>query len=941
MTENNHSAASDRVQETLPDEELIAQIGQASSLEMAGQIEEAKAIYQEVVAADPDGNLGASARRALEAIEVVSADPLAVTREDTDLNWHSHGASALQWSDQSVSPSALPAVREDSDTSEQLIAMMARASTLEQVGDLQQAREIYEEVAAADRDGSVGASARKALLSLESASRTPSSAGEKPESRETPALGWFARLPIAWKQFSALLAAGVVPAIALIGVGTWSIASSGRSQLADRSAAELRRVDREYHLKIDQMGWVFRARSDNLATIEAATLATNGSELPADLQAELEQMLQEEMQAQTIEYATLVDRSSRIVANANGDRTGEVFDPQGLVSRFWDNPQPMQTSAIVSWEELQAEAPPLPEGLSELGALIRYTVTPVTGSDGEVVGALVSGDLVNGKLPIVEETVKAFETEGFGGGYAAVYMVHPETGLSLATGVADLTPSQRDDDAIPGQELSDESVLQAAIANPEETARGWVEIGGQTYAVAARAISDLENNPVAVIVRGTPKTQLNALLFTSLRAWGVALGVVLLMNLGLAYGVTSAIANPIKNLQRVAGRYVRGDRRARVAITSGDEIGQLGQTFNELADNIELSEAALVQETELRQQEVDYQREEKERLQQSVVKLLLDIEGAKQGDLTVRAAVDESEMGSVADAFNTSIRSLQELVTQMQSAAVAVQTAATKSEDSVRALSQEATTQEGEISTALTSVEEMSQSIQSVANSATEAAAIARQAREMAREGQQAMDRTVGSIDNIRASAADTAKKVKRLAESSQEISKIVNIISGISEKTNLLAFNASIEAARAGENGQGFRIVADEVRRLAERVTAATQEIEQLVNTIQSETAGVLQTMEASTEHVVAGTQLVGGTKQSLEQVARISQKIDEVLQAISSSTITQAQASEMVTHTMQQVAQIARESATESQTVARSLQELVRVAEQLQGSVSRFRVE
>ena len=203
------------------------------------------------------------------------------------------------------------------------------------------------------------------------------------------------------------------------------------------------------------------------------------------------------------------------------------------------------------------------------------------------------------------------------------------------------------------------------------------------------------------------------------------------------------------------------------------------------------------------------------------------------------------------------------------------------------------------------------------------------------------MDLTVGSIENIRTSVADTSKKVKRLADSSQEISKIISIISGISEKTNLLAFNASIEAARAGEHGEGFRVVADEVRRLAERVTSSSKEIEQQVTAIQEETAEVLQTMEGSTNEVVTGTKLVAETKETLVGLAEISQKIDQLLQSISTSTVSQTEASELVNETMQEVAGIAETTSSESKGVANAMQALVAVAEQLQGSVARFQVE
>ena len=202
------------------------------------------------------------------------------------------------------------------------------------------------------------------------------------------------------------------------------------------------------------------------------------------------------------------------------------------------------------------------------------------------------------------------------------------------------------------------------------------------------------------------------------------------------------------------------------------------------------------------------------------------------------------------------------------------------------------------------------------------------------------MDETVNSIYQIRNTVADTSKKAKRLADSSQEISKIVSIISNISEKTNLLAFNASIEAARAGENGQGFRVVADEVRRLAEQVTYSTQEIEQFVMSIQEETSDMMKMMEESTTQVVTGTKLVKNTKETLQKLAQISNEIDFLLQSISESTVNQKLISQKVNEKMQEVAVVTKETADESNSVSESLQELVKVAIEMQQSASRFQV-
>ena len=137
------------------------------------------------------------------------------------------------------------------------------------------------------------------------------------------------------------------------------------------------------------------------------------------------------------------------------------------------------------------------------------------------------------------------------------------------------------------------------------------------------------------------------------------------------------------------------------------------------------------------------------------------------------------------------------------------------------------------------------------------------------------MNRTVDGIMAIRQTVAETAKKVKRLGESSQKISKVVNLISSFADQTNLLALNASIEAAHAGEEGRGFAVVADEVRSLARQSAEATAEIETLVADIQAETNEVLAAMEAGTEQVVTGTKLVDETRKSLNQITVASIQI------------------------------------------------------------------
>jgi len=245
-----------------------------------------------------------------------------------------------------------------------------------------------------------------------------------------------------------------------------------------------------------------------------------------------------------------------------------------------------------------------------------------------------------------------------------------------------------------------------------------------------------------------------------------------------------------------------------------------------------------------------------------------------------------------------------------------------------------------EIAAALDRIQEMSNSIRAVATSASQAEAAVLESTLRVQEGDAAMNRTVDGILAIRETVAETSMKVKQLGESSQKISKVVNLIGRFAAQTNLLALKASIEAARAGEEGRGFAVLADEVRSLAGQSAAATAEIETLVAAIQTETNSVVAAMEAGTLQVVAGTKLVDETRQSLNKIAAASTQIGGFVSEIASNAVAQSQASESVTQTMSDVAAIAQHTSNEATLVSASFKELLAVAQQLQASVGQFKV-
>ena len=450
---------------------------------------------------------------------------------------------------------------------------------------------------------------------------------------------------------------------------------------------------------------------------------------------------------------------------------------------------------------------------------------------------------------------------------------------------------------------------------------------GFMSAIAAGIVGLLVSSTTAPADQNNPS--LSPLVAGSAAAGLVSFGTVL----GLGALVDRRTKESVSELQVRFGQISQGNLNARATIFTRDEFGQLSEGFNQMA-------SAIFTTTSEAQRKAQEQEQAKEDLQRQVIRLLDDVEGAARGDLTVKAEVTADVLGAVADSFNLTIENLREIVKQVSVAARQVSQGSTENESFARSLSADALRQAEELAVTLNSVQVMTDSIQRVAESAREAEEVARSASETALRGGEAVERTVAGILDIRETVADTTRKVKRLAESSQEISKIVALISQIASRTNLLALNASIEAARAGEAGRGFAIVADEVRQLADRAAKASKEIEQIVLQIQSETGGVMTAMEEGTQQVIEGTRLAEQAKQSLDDIIQVSNRIDVLVRSITADTVEQTETSRAVAQVMQSVELTAQETSQESQRVSASLQNLVGVAKDLLTSVDKFKV-
>ncbi len=911
----------------------------------------------------------------------------------------------------------------------------------------------------------------------------------------SPLMRWFNDLPIRRKQLAAFLTAETLAGLGLVGVGSALIINNGYNQLLNQSLSQLQVAQDNYEAKIRHMRLGFAGLAENPSIVKAAQ---EGKADPA-----LRMLLQREIWRRGLEFVTVVDRNGRIVANGNVPRQGIVFNPDNLVKHAINGGSQEPGTKLITYEELAAESRRFADlRAKEMGVspadspnfLIRYMVTPVRTASADTVGAIVSADVV--KPDVVRDTLK-----NFGKGYNAVYLRNPDGKYSLITSQLMLSP----DSTTMNVPLSDQGILNQAEKANGRIVTGQQKIENQRYSLTARAIPDTFGNPIGVLVMGTSEKELNTLIAQSLGLQGLVLLTALGLGTLLMQLIGNRIVKPIENLQQTTQRFSKGERSVRAEVESSDEIGQLSANFNQLADNIVISEDLKERETRLKQlladvsrgresqeltvplsqlleeikeylncdravvyrflpeggayiageavgtgltsalaynlkdnciseelkteykqgrlilldnvlsaglhpehlqllqflmvkssaivpisqneqlfgfliahhcyklhnwredevkylqdfanqlslslaglalieqkqSEAEKEQQENQALQQELFKLLTDVEGAASGNLTVRADISAGQIGIVADFFNAIIENLRDLVSKVKSSAGEVYGSVQSNEEVIRQLAGETIEQANQINETLDSVEAMTASIKAVADNAQTAAMISRSASENAVRGGEAMEQTVDSILELRNTIAETAKKVKRLGESSQQISKVIALINQIALKTNLLAVNASIEAARAGEQGRGFAVVAEEVGELAAQSATATKEIEQIVETIQRETVEVVNAMELGTSQVVEGTRLVEQTKTSLEQIVQVSQQIDELLQSISHATISQTENSQKVAMLMEAVAVQSAKTSSSSVVVSENLQNAVSVAQELQASVETFTVD
>jgi methyl-accepting chemotaxis protein len=312
-----------------------------------------------------------------------------------------------------------------------------------------------------------------------------------------------------------------------------------------------------------------------------------------------------------------------------------------------------------------------------------------------------------------------------------------------------------------------------------------------------------------------------------------------------------------------------------------------------------------------------------------------------EGDLTRRIEVKgKNEIDEVGIWFNVFIGRIEDIVRRVAEHASTLGAAAEELSATARDTASQANQQQEQAARITVTMNEISSAVLEISETTQIAAVDARKAEESAHSGGQTVQATVNTIQQLLESNQQTSSRIEELGRSSDAIGKIIHVINEIASQTNLLALNASIEAARAGEHGRGFAVVAGEVRRLAERTSSATKEIDGTVHAIQEGTTDAVEAMRSSMTHVQSGVDSARSAGEALTSIIHGSESVQKMVTQIAAAATEQSYSTQSVSTNVNEIAAIIQQTATSSQHSVEACQQLSRLANELSGLVGAFKV-
>ncbi len=429
----------------------------------------------------------------------------------------------------------------------------------------------------------------------------------------------------------------------------------------------------------------------------------------------------------------------------------------------------------------------------------------------------------------------------------------------------------------------------------------------------------------------------------------VGLGILLVGGV-LMWFLVTRLTQPLKTLAQAAAKVAAGDTTVVVEVKTNDEIGILANGFNVMVENVRryISEfqtqkmEAYTSATAAEQARKDSQ-DQQESLIQSVQGMLFDIEKFAKGDLTIQMNEEQTDaiLLRLITGFNDAANNIRQLVIQVVDAVSATAIASEKIVLSSQQVSGEMHRQNEQVTNITSSIESIADLISKNAHQASVAANESLQASDDAKIGGDIVSTTIQGMNTIANVVMNSAMTVQELGKSGEQIGEIVQVIEEIADQTNLLALNAAIEAARAGEQGRGFAVVADEVRKLAERTQKATKEIAITIKKIQNDTAHAVKAMQAGTKEVEAGKMAAAQAAEALDRIINRTGTVATIISQLASVSEQQTRMSKSIASNADTITTVTEQSTQAVTEIAYTAEDLRNLTEQLQMVVGQFRIE